>query len=134
MAIVVDEYGGTAGLVTMEDLIEEIVGEIEDEHDREGKKIEHLEGREVLVDARIDIGELNEELGVSFPEQEGVETLAGFIISLLGRVPPVGEIIEHERLKIRVVEATKRRVGRVRISGIERLPGNSEGVNESDTE
>lgn len=134
MAIVVDEYGGTAGLVTMEDLIEEIVGEIEDEHDREGRKIEHLEGREVLVDARIDIGELNEELGVSFPEQEGVETLAGFIISLLGRVPPVGEIIEHERLKIRVVEATKRRVGKVRISGIARLPGNSEGVNESDTE
>ena len=116
MAIVVDEYGGVAGLITLEDLIEEIVGEIEDEYDTGGGKIEHLEGGDLLVDARIDIGELNEELGISLPEEEGVETLAGFITNLLGRVPPSGEVIEREGLKIRVVEATKRRIGKVKIS------------------
>lgn len=118
MAIVVDEYGGTAGLVTLEDLIEEIVGEIEDEYDREGKKIKYLEAGEALVDARIDIGELNEELGTSLPEQEGVETLAGFITSALGRVASVGEFVEQEGLKIYVVEATKRRIGKVKITGL----------------
>ena len=119
MAIVVDEYGGTAGLVTMEDLIEEIVGEIEDEYDTgSGEKVEYLEGGEVLVDAVIDIGELNEKLNIDLPEQEGVETIAGFVIDILGHVPSVGEIVEYEGLTIKVVDATKRRVGKVRISGL----------------
>ncbi len=119
MAIVVDEYGGTAGLVTMEDLIEEIVGEIEDEYDTgSGEKVEYLEGGEVLVDAAIDIGELNEKLNIDLPEQEGVETIAGFVIDILGHVPSVGEIVEYEGLTIKVVDATKRRVGKVRISGL----------------
>ncbi len=126
MAIVVDEYGGVAGLITLEDLIEEIVGEIEDEYDKGGEKIEYLEGGEVLVDARIDIGELNEKLDIALPEEEGVETLAGFITSLLGRVPPAGEVIDYEGMKICVVEATKRRIGKVKICG---LRGGEDGEN-----
>lgn len=126
MAIVVDEYGGTAGLVTMEDLIEEIVGEIEDEYDTRSKKIEKLENGDVLVDARMDIGELNEELDISLPDEEGVETIAGFITSLLGRVPPVGEIIDYEGLKIHVVEATKRRIGKIKICCLKSGEGKDE--------
>ncbi len=131
MAIVVDEYGGTAGLVTMEDLIEEIVGEIEDEYDvGGGEKIEYFEDGDVLVDAGIDIGELNEKLNVDLSEREGVETLAGFVIDILGHVPSVGEIVEYEGLTIKVVDATKMRVGKVRISGLKRR-GNEDESNNS---
>jgi CBS domain containing-hemolysin-like protein len=119
MAIVVDEYGGTEGLVTLEDLLEEIVGEIQDEHDYEQeRKFEVLSEDEVLAPGRLDIGQLNDELGISLPETEGVETLGGMIVNLLGRVPAVGEEAEVEGLRFKIAEATRRRIGKVKISGI----------------
>ena len=119
MAIVVDEYGGTEGLVTLEDLLEEIVGEIQDEHDYEEEHtLEVLNEDEVLVYGRMDIGHINDELDISLPETEGVETLGGMIVSLMGRVPAVGEETEFEGLRFRITEATRRRIGKVKISGL----------------
>lgn len=119
MAIVVDEYGGTAGLVTLEDLLEEIVGEIQDEHDDEvEQKLEVLNEDEVIAPGRMDIGRMNDELDISLPETEGVETLGGMIVSLFGRVPAAGEEAECEGLRFKIVEATRRRIGKVKISGL----------------
>jgi CBS domain containing-hemolysin-like protein len=89
MAIVLDEYGGTAGVVTMEDLLEEIVGEILDEHD-EREEPAHARGGEVLVAGDLNIGELNERLGLAVPENE-FATIGGYIFGTLGRVPRVGD-------------------------------------------
>ncbi len=119
MAIVVDEYGGTEGLVTLEDLIEEIVGEIQDEHDyAEEHMLEVLNEDEALVPGRMDIGHMNDELDISLPETEGVETLGGMIVNLMGRVPAVGEETELDGLKFRITEAARRRIGKVKISGL----------------
>ncbi len=119
MAIVVDEYGGTEGLVTLEDLLEEIVGEIQDEYDsEEGPGFDVLSDDEVIVPGRMDIGKMNEELGIDVPDTEEVETLSGLLINLLGRVPSAGEETEHEGLHFRVMEATRRRIGKVKISGL----------------
>ena len=114
LAMVVDEYGGTAGLVTLEDLLEEIVGEIEDEYDKGKERIEILEKGIALVDGKTDIGEVNERLGIKLPEEE-VETVAGFVVDHLGRVPRVGEEIIYQGTKITVVEADRRRVIKVKI-------------------
>ncbi len=127
MAVVVDEYGGTEGLVTLEDLLEEIVGEIEDEHDSdEEHKLDILNEDEALVPARMDIGELNDELDISITDADGVETLGGLIVSLLDRVPAAGEKTEFEGLKFRVTEATKRRIGKVKISGLKEYRKNKQ--------
>jgi putative hemolysin len=89
MAIVLDEYGGTAGVVTMEDLLEEIVGEILDEHD-EREEPAQARGGEVLVAGDLNIGELNERLGLAVPEDE-FSTIGGYVFGTLGRVPRVGD-------------------------------------------
>ncbi len=122
MAIVVDEYGGTSGLVTMEDLFEELVGEIQDEHDEEHEVIVLRWIGEVLeADARALIEEVEAMLGEKL-HSEGVEpadydTLGGFIFYTLGRVPVRGEILKiRERLKIEIIAADPRRVRQVRIS------------------
>ncbi len=93
IAVVVDEYGGTAGLVTIEDLLEEIVGEIQDEYDAEEPTIEAVDANEYLFDARVPIDEVNKLLGVELPT-EGGDTLGGFIYSHLGKVPALGDRIE----------------------------------------
>lgn len=116
LAIVVDEYGGTAGLVTLEDLLEEIVGEIEDEYDEEREEIKILEEGVALIDGRMDIGEVNERLSINLPEKEGVETVAGFVVDYLGRVPQAGEELTYENLLISVVEAERRRVVKMKIT------------------
>jgi len=109
LAIVVDEFGGTSGLVTVEDVLEEIVGEIEDEYDVD----EHpameasISGEGSLVDARMSITGVNEELGLEVPEGD-YETLGGFVFSLLGRAPEVGDRVRHENLEF-VVEAMEGR-------------------------
>ncbi|MCD5401150.1 hemolysin family protein [candidate division NPL-UPA2 bacterium] len=127
LAIVVDEYGGTAGLVTLEDLLEEIVGEIEDEYDEEREEIKILEEGVALINGRMDIGEVNERLSINLPEKEGVETVAGFVVDYLGRVPQTGEELTYENLLISVVEAERRRVVKVRIAKSDKPPEGEQG-------
>ncbi|MDQ6911031.1 MAG: hemolysin family protein, partial [Actinomycetota bacterium] len=115
MAIVVDEYGGTAGLVTLEDLIEELVGEIVDEYDVEEAKVEPLPGGDVRVNARMPIDELNELLQMEFPQGDW-DTVGGLIFNLLGHVPTEGEAVEFDAHRLRAEKVQGRRIGRVRIS------------------
>jgi CBS domain containing-hemolysin-like protein len=114
-AIVVDEYGGTAGLITLEDVLEEIVGEILDEYDAEVKLLEKIGDNVWLVAGRADIGELNEQLGVAIPEED-FETVGGFISSLSGKVPETGERLSYENLGFYVTAADARRVKQVRLT------------------
>ena len=114
IAIVVDEYGGTAGLVALEDLLEEIVGEIRDEYDEESEPITD-EGNGVFVfTGKVNIDEAGERLGVEI-EPEGFETVGGFLLSHVGRVPAVGERFDIDGLAIEVLEAERRRVNKVRM-------------------
>ncbi len=115
MAIVVDEYGGTAGLVTLEDIIEEIVGEIQDEHDYEEPQYQKISEHEFLVDGGMDLEELNEELHLHLPTEEGVETLGGFLFGLFGSVPKEKQSINHENYKFVIEKVIRRRITKVRI-------------------
>jgi putative hemolysin len=118
MAIVVDEHGGTAGLVTLEDLIEELVGEIVDEYDVEEPPIEPLPGGDVRVNARMPIDELNELLDAEFPEGD-YDTVGGLVYFLLGHVPAEGETVDYDGRRLRAERVQGRRIGRVRISKLE---------------
>jgi CBS domain containing-hemolysin-like protein len=115
MAIVVDEYGGTAGLVTLEDLIEELVGEIVDEYDVEEPNIEPLPGGDVRVNGRMPIDEVNELTHADFPEGDW-DTVAGLFFNLLGHVPTEGETVDFNGHRLRAEKVQGRRIGRVRIS------------------
>jgi CBS domain containing-hemolysin-like protein len=117
MAIVVDEYGGTAGLVTLEDLIEELVGEIVDEFDVEEPLVEALPGGEVRVDGRMLIDEVNELLHAELPDGDW-DTIAGFVFNLLGHVPAEGESVDWDGHRFRAEKVQGRRIGRVRITPI----------------
>ena len=119
MAIVVDEYGGTAGLVTLEDLIEELVGEIVDEYDVEDPAFEPLPDGDVRVNGRMPIDEVNELLHAELPEGDW-DTIAGFVFNLLGHVPTEGETVDYNGHRLRAEKVQGRRIGRVRIT---RLPG-----------
>ncbi|MCU0618907.1 MAG: hemolysin family protein [Gemmatimonadaceae bacterium] len=114
LAIVLDEYGGTTGLVTIEDVLEEIVGEIEDEHDEEGEEsdIEVRDGEEFWVSGRVTLDELSEALGVEVTSEE-VTTVGGLIYERLGRVPRAGERLEIEGLQVVVERVRRRQVQRV---------------------
>jgi CBS domain containing-hemolysin-like protein len=118
MAIVVDEHGGTSGLVTLEDLIEELVGEIVDEYDVEEAPIEPLPGGDVRVNARMPIDELNELLDAEFPEGD-YDTVGGLVYFLLGHVPSEGETVDYDGRRLRAERVQGRRIGRVRISKLE---------------
>ncbi|MGH9188524.1 MAG: hemolysin family protein [Acidimicrobiales bacterium] len=115
MAIVVDEHGGTAGLVTLEDLIEELVGEIVDEYDVEEAPVEALPDGDVRVNARLPIDELNEALDTSFPEGD-YDTVGGLMNFLLGHVATEGETVDYDGRRLRAERVQGRRIGRVRIS------------------
>jgi magnesium and cobalt transporter len=126
LAVVVDEYGGTAGVVTLEDVLEEIVGEISDEYDHEPELVTPLEDGALLVDARLEIEELAERLGVELPRSlpEGrFETVGGFITTLLGRVPRAQEEVAYGPVRMVVEEADERRVRRVRVQLAEAADG-----------
>ena len=114
IAIAIDEYGGTAGLVTMEDVVEEVVGEIIDEYDKEIKIFEIIEDNTIRADGNISIEEINEILGVEIPEN-GFETLGGFIFDLLGRVPKKGETIKYHNLKMIIEQVAKNRIRKVKM-------------------
>jgi putative hemolysin len=113
MAIVIDEYGGVAGLVTIEDLVEEIVGEISDEH--EAALVVRENETSYLVPGNMDVDRLGELLGVR-PERKDATTVAGLVSEIAGRIPKKGEVIEEENLRLEVLQATDRRVERVRVS------------------
>jgi len=115
MAIVVDEYGGTAGLVTLEDLIEELVGEIVDEYDVEEPLIEPMPNGEFRVNARMPIDEVNELVHADLPEGDW-DTVGGFLFNLLGHVPTEGEVVEYDSHRLTAEKVQGRRIGRVRIS------------------
>jgi magnesium and cobalt transporter len=121
MALVLDEYGGISGLVTMEDIIEEIIGEIEDEYDRQEPRLIPLDEGRAEVDARLEIEDLENYFNLEIGERD-FESVGGFIIHLLGRVPKIGEKIFHQDLEITVLEADSRRVRRLRIEKMPEQP------------
>jgi CBS domain containing-hemolysin-like protein len=114
LAIVVDEYGGTAGLVTIEDLLEEIVGEIRDEYDVEMEPVVEEGNGAYVFSAKVSIDEIRDRLGVEI-EPEGFETVGGFVLTRVGRVPAVGETFELDGLDVEVLEAERRRLHKVRL-------------------
>jgi putative hemolysin len=114
MAIVVDEYGGTAGLVTIEDLLEEIVGEIRDEDDVESEPIVEEGNGSYVFSAKVSFDDFRERLDLEV-EPEGFETVGGYILTRLGRVPAVGETFELDGLFVEVLEAERRRIHKVRV-------------------
>ena len=114
MAIVVDEYGGTAGLATVEDLLEEIVGEIRDEYDVESETVVDEGNATFVFSGKVSVDEVGERLGVEI-EREGFETLGGYLLSHLGRMPYVGETFDVGDLGIEVLEVERRRITKVRV-------------------
>ena len=114
MAIVIDEYGGTAGLITIEDIIEEIFGEIQDEHDTERDRITPQSDGTLLVDARTNVDELSEYFNISIPK-DNFETVGGLIVHQMGRVPRAGEEIRYQNLTFVIQESDQKKVSRVKV-------------------
>jgi CBS domain containing-hemolysin-like protein len=121
MAIVVDEYGGIAGLVTLEDILEEIVGDIRDEHDSDEELIREETDGSWLLSGLVHVEKLEDMYGVEFQERD-FDTVGGLVVSHLGRVPAKGEELDHEGIHITIVEADPRRVYQVRVRG-DLVPG-----------
>lgn len=124
MALVVDEYGGIGGLATIEDLVEQIVGEIEDEHDVDGgPRLRTADGNAVLADARVTLEEFETKVGPFLTEEdreEDIDTLGGLVFSIVGRVPVRGEIIRHEKsgIEFEIREADPRRIRRMKVTNL----------------
>lgn len=116
IAVVLDEYGGTAGIVTLEDIVEELVGEIEDEYEEsQPEPVQKIDENTFDVDARLHIDDLNNDLDVELPEDEDYDTLGGFIFSTMGYVPKTGESFEHDTLRFTISHAEARYIKRVRV-------------------
>jgi len=118
MAIVIDEYGGTSGLVTLEDLIEEIVGEIHDEHDVKKGHIVELSDGYTLIDGRVEIEVIEDYLRIKFPEGK-YETLGGFILDVIKRIPVTGEIIHVDKLEMIIESADERSIKKVKLKTLD---------------
>jgi len=118
IAVVVDEYGGTAGLVTIEDLLEEIVGEIQDEYDREEAPIERVNETEAVLDARVSIDALRELFGFQPGDDEDYDTVGGFVYHHLGKVPVAGDEVRVDGLRLRVLSVLGRRIKKVRANRV----------------
>jgi putative hemolysin len=125
LAMVIDEHGSVTGLVTLEDLLEEIVGEIEDEHDSDEQAVERLSGGRLLVDGTLPIAELRERYAVLLPESGEYETVAGYLLERLGSVPQGGEVVVTETHRLAVARVVGHRIAQVRV---EPLPGTPTSV------
>jgi putative hemolysin len=110
MALVVDEYGGTAGIVCMEDIIEELIGEIHDEYDLAENEIQKRPDGSFLVNASLAVADLNEELDLDIPESDEYDSIGGYVLNELGSIPPAGTKIPAPGLEITVQNATPRRI------------------------
>lgn len=128
MAIVLDEYGGTSGLVTIEDIVEEIVGEIQDEHDIEEQRIIEIDANTVVADGKLDVEELERHFEVEIPEGR-FESVGGFITHILGKVPKVNETIRFRNLEFTIESADERRIQRVRMKKVEQVISESAAGN-----
>ncbi|MBI5191019.1 MAG: HlyC/CorC family transporter [Nitrospirae bacterium] len=115
MVIVIDEYGGTAGMVTLEDLMEEIVGSIQDEYDREEKEVQIVDEKNFVVSGTADIDEVNGEIGTTISSDD-FNTIGGFLFGLFGRMPRAGESLKYKELKFEVLEMDGRKIGRLKIT------------------
>jgi CBS domain containing-hemolysin-like protein len=116
IAVVLDEYGGTAGIVTIEDILEQLVGDIADEYDKpEPEEFHKISDTIAEVDARMYIDDINSEMEINLPEDEDYDTLGGFVFSHLGYIPKTGETFDYEELRLTIVAAEARSVRRVRI-------------------
>ena len=125
MAIVVDEYGGTAGLATVEDLLEEIVGEIRDEYDVESETVVDEGNGTFVFSGKVNVDEVKDRLGIEV-EREGFETVGGYLLSHLGRMPYIGERVLVDGLDVEVVEVERRRISKVRLRRGEPVPAEDE--------
>jgi CBS domain containing-hemolysin-like protein len=114
LAIVLDEYGGTAGIVTLEDLVEELIGEIQDEYDVDEGHPRQLRGGELEVDGLLNLDDFAEQTGVELPEGP-YETVAGYLLAALGHLPGEGESVEVGGRKLAVTQLDGRRIARVRV-------------------
>jgi magnesium and cobalt exporter, CNNM family len=123
LTLVGDEYGGTDGLVTMEDLIEEIVGDIRDEQEKELREIHEVAANRYVIDGKTDIGKVNEKLGVKLPEDE-FETLGGFVLGLFGRLPAEGDQVRYQDMMFTVLRLRRNRISRIRV--LKYVPDNHE--------
>jgi putative hemolysin len=130
LAIVVDEYGGTAGIVTLEDLVEELVGDIRDEYDVE-ESPRKLAGGQVEVDGLLNLDEFAEQTGVALPEGP-YETVAGYVLAILGQLPVVGDAVEVDGHRLIVTEMDARRIARVRVGPAPPAPGDGPGAPATD--
>lgn len=126
LAVVVDEFGGTAGLITLEDIIEEFFGDIQDEYDVEPAQLIELSSTTVLADARIGVDEIEEYFDVELPQNDEYDSLGGFLLEQVGSVPAVGEVICWESLIFRVTEADAKRVNTVEVERIAQAPDEPE--------
>jgi putative hemolysin len=131
MAIVVDEYGGTAGLVTLEDLLEELVGDIVDEFDVEEPEVERCDDGSVLVSARYSVDDADDLLGAELP-QGPWDTVGGLMLDLVGRVPDPGDSVEVDGFRLTALDVRGRRIGRVRIEPMRVAHGGGDGGGEGD--
>ena len=117
LAIVVDEYGGTAGIVTLEDLVEELIGDIQDEYDEDESRPRQLHGGELEVDGLLNLDEFAEQTGLELPEGP-YETVAGYLLAVLGHLPEEGESAEVVGRRLTVTQLDGRRISRVRVSPV----------------
>jgi len=126
LAIVVDEYGSTVGLVTAEDAIEQLVGELEDEFDAPSHPVLGLAGGAVLMDGSVNLRDLETQMHWSLPRDGGVETLAGFVLARLGHLPEPGESVVYEDRRLTVLEMDARRIAKIRVEKVESEPASME--------
>jgi magnesium and cobalt transporter len=117
-AVVIDEYGATAGIVSVEDIVEELVGEIQDEFDAEQDPLEVEADGAVLVDCRVGVDTLEEALEAELSVEEGIETVGGLVTSIFGRIPRAGERTSHRGFEVEVLDAEDKRVNRARFRRI----------------